>query len=52
MLGEIGNFCLILALCVSIVQSILPLAGTVRKRQSWMMFGCGIIRRINIRILS
>jgi len=39
MLGELGNFCLVLALCVSIVQSILPLAGTIWRRQSWMMFG-------------
>ncbi len=39
MLGELGNFCLILALCVTIVQSIIPLAGTLKNRQSWMMFG-------------
>jgi len=39
MLGELGNFCLVLALCVTIVQSILPLAGTLKNRQSWMMFG-------------
>ncbi|GAA6137703.1 heme lyase CcmF/NrfE family subunit [Arenicella sp. 4NH20-0111] len=39
MLGEIGNFCLVLALCVSVAQSILPLAGTMNRRQSWMMFG-------------
>ncbi len=39
MLGELGNFCLVLAMCVAIAQSILPLAGTVRNRQSWMMFG-------------
>ncbi len=38
MLGEIGNFCLVLALCVAIVQSILPLAGTFWNRQSWMVF--------------
>ena len=39
MLGELGNFLLVLALCVSIVQSILPIAGTIKRRQSWMMFG-------------
>ncbi len=39
MLGELGNFCLILAMSVAIAQSILPLAGTYRNRQSWMMFG-------------
>jgi cytochrome c-type biogenesis protein CcmF len=38
MLGELGSFCLILALCVAIVQSILPLAGTYWNRQSWMIF--------------
>jgi len=39
MLGELGNYCLVLALCVSISQSILPLLGTVKNRQSWMMYG-------------
>lgn len=39
MLGEIGNYCLILALCVSIMQSIIPIVGASRNRQSWMLFG-------------
>ena len=39
MLGELGNFCLVLALCVSMVQSVIPLAGAYRNRQSWMVFG-------------
>ena len=39
MLGELGTFCLVLAMCVAIAQSIIPLAGTYRNRQSWMMFG-------------
>ncbi len=38
MLGELGNFCLILALCVAIIQSVVPLAGTYWNRQSWMTF--------------
>lgn len=38
MLAELGNFCLVLALCVSIAQSIVPLAGTHYNRQSWMRF--------------
>ena len=38
MLAELGNFCLVLALCVSIAQSIIPLAGTHYNRQSWMRF--------------
>ncbi len=39
MLGELGNFCLVLAMCVAVAQFILPLAGTYCNRQSWMMFG-------------
>ncbi len=39
MLGELGNFCLVLAMCVAMAQTVLPLAGTYRNRQSWMMFG-------------
>ena len=38
MLGEIGNFCLVLALSVSFAQAIIPLIGTSQNRQSWMMF--------------
>jgi len=38
MLPEIGHFCLILAFCVAIAQSIIPLLGTYYKRQSWMAF--------------
>ena len=38
MLAELGNFCLVLALCVSIAQSIIPLVGTYNNRQSWMSF--------------
>ena len=39
MLGELGNYCLVLALCVSIAQSIVPLLGVKLNRQSWMAFG-------------
>ena len=38
MIAELGNFCLVLALCVSIAQSIVPLVGTYTNRQSWMRF--------------
>ena len=38
MLGELGNYCLILALCVSLMQSVVPLLGTVNNRQNWMAF--------------
>ncbi len=38
MIAELGNFCLVLALCVSVAQSIIPLAGTHYNRQSWMRF--------------
>ena len=38
MLGELGNYCLILALCVSLMQSIVPLLGATNNRESWMAF--------------
>jgi len=38
MLGELGNFCLILALCVSLFQSTIPMLGAANNRQSWMAF--------------
>lgn len=38
MLGELGNFCLILALGVSLLQSIIPMLGAANNRQSWMVF--------------
>lgn len=38
MIGELGNFCLVLALCLSIIQAIVPIAGTINKRLSWMRF--------------
>ena len=38
MIGELGNFCLVLALCLSIFQSIIPMAGTLKNRPSWMRF--------------
>ena len=38
MIGELGNFCLVLALCLSIIQAIVPLAGTINNRPSWMTF--------------
>ncbi len=38
MIGELGNFCLVLALCVSIAQSIIPLIGAQTHRESWMSF--------------
>ena len=38
MIGELGNFCLVLAFCVAIAQSVVPMAGAQRNRQSWMAF--------------
>lgn len=38
MLGELGHFCLVLALCVSCIQAIVPMAGTRSQRISWMRF--------------
>jgi cytochrome c-type biogenesis protein CcmF len=36
MIGEIGHFCLILALMLALAQGILPLLGAARGRAAWM----------------
>jgi cytochrome c-type biogenesis protein CcmF len=36
MIPELGNFALILALCVALVQGTLPLIGAHTNRQPWM----------------
>lgn len=36
--GELGTFCLALALCVAVAQGAIPLAGAHLKRQGWMAF--------------
>ena len=36
MIPEIGNFSIMLALCLALVQSTLPLAGSFRGNQRWM----------------
>ena len=36
MIGEIGHFCLIVALMVALVQGILPLLGAQNGRTAWM----------------
>jgi cytochrome c-type biogenesis protein CcmF len=36
MIGEIGHFCLILALMLALAQGILPLAGAAKGRSAWM----------------
>ena len=36
MIPELGHFALILALCVAIVQGVLPIAGASRGQGSWM----------------
>jgi len=36
MIPEIGNFAIMLALCLALVQSILPIAGSFRGNQRWM----------------
>ena len=38
MLGELGTYCLILAMCLSIAQGIIPLLGTANNRASWLHF--------------
>ena len=36
MIPELGHFALILALCVALVQGVLPLVGAHRNRSSWV----------------
>jgi len=36
MIAEIGHFALVLALCVALVQAVMPLAGAKRGMASWM----------------
>ncbi len=36
MVPEIGEFCLIVAFCLAVVQSTLPLAGLYRKKDHWI----------------
>ncbi len=36
MIAEIGHFALVLALCVAIVQAVVPLVGAKRRMGSWM----------------
>src|SRR6185369_11964285 len=36
MIGEIGHFCLIVALMLALAQGILPLMGAARGRSAWM----------------
>ncbi len=39
MIGEIGHFCLIVALMLALAQGILPLMGAARGRAAWMAVG-------------
>ena len=36
MIPELGNFALVLALCLALVQAALPLAGAYKGREAWM----------------
>jgi cytochrome c-type biogenesis protein CcmF len=36
MIPEIGNYCLVLSLCLALVQGVLPIAGSVRANARWM----------------
>jgi len=36
MIPEFGHFALILAICLSVVQSIFPLVGAARNNHAWM----------------
>ena len=39
MITELGHFALILALCVSLTQSLVPLIGAARGNLAWMAVG-------------
>ncbi len=36
MIPEIGHFCLIVALCIAVVQAVVPLIGSYRSHSAWM----------------
>ena len=38
MVGELGNFCLALALCVAIAQCVVPILGAAKQQSNWMAF--------------
>ncbi len=44
MIPELGHFALILALCLALVQSVLPLAGVARQRSDWLAATATIAR--------
>jgi cytochrome c-type biogenesis protein CcmF len=39
MIVELGHFALILALCVALVQAVVPMVGAARRWQAWMAVG-------------
>ena len=39
MTAELGHFALILALCVALVQTVVPLVGAARRNLAWMAVG-------------
>ncbi len=39
MIVELGHFALILALCVALVQTVVPMVGAARRWQAWMAVG-------------
>ena len=41
MIPEIGQFALILAFCLALIQAVLPLAGAARGQREWMALARG-----------
>ncbi len=39
MIPEIGHFCLILALCLAVIQAILSMTGTIKSQPLWVKIG-------------
>jgi cytochrome c-type biogenesis protein CcmF len=39
MIAELGHFVLVVALCVAVLQAVVPLVGAARRDSAWMAFG-------------
>ena len=51
MIPELGHFALILALCVSIAQGVLPLVGAHRRHAGWIAFARPAVGALNLLLL-
>ncbi len=51
MIPELGHFALIVALCVSIAQGVLPLVGAHRRHAGWIAFARPAVGALNLLLL-